>query len=409
MDGGASLTLVPPTPEERAKGPASTPLHAANGTPINCYGTRQMTLSLGSRLFDWEIVVADVATPLIGADFLMEYHLAADHTLGLLVDLDDLSTVAGKTFPDCQLRINSINNVYTQLLDEHPELTTLSFNPAKTKHGVEHHIPTEGPPVYARARRMAPDQLAASKAEFDKLLKLGIVRRSKSAWASALQAVRKPDGSIRLCGDYRRLNTITKDDRYPIRHISDFNADIAGKTIFSKIDLYKGYHQIPVAPADIHKTAIITPFGLFEFPFMPFGLKNAGQDFQRMMDAILRDIPHIFVYLDDILVASNSEEEHVEDLRRLFSALADNGLIINRAKCVFGAPSLDFLGYRVDANGVAPLPQKVEAIRQIPAPTTIKELQRFLGALNYYRRFVPHAAAILSPLYEALRGKPKSL
>ena len=97
VDGGASLTLVPPTPEERVKGPASTPLHAANGTPINCYGTRQMTLSLGSRLFDWEIVVADVATPLIGADFLMEYHLAADHTLGLLVDLDDLSTVAGKT------------------------------------------------------------------------------------------------------------------------------------------------------------------------------------------------------------------------------------------------------------------------------------------------------------------------
>ena len=91
VDGGASLTLVPPTPEERAKGPASTPLHAANGTPINCYGTRQMTLSLGSRLFDWEIVVADVATPLIGADFLMEYHLAADHTLGLLVDLDDFS------------------------------------------------------------------------------------------------------------------------------------------------------------------------------------------------------------------------------------------------------------------------------------------------------------------------------
>ena len=125
---------------------------------------------------------------------------------------------------------------------------------------------------------------------------------------------------------------------------------------------------------------------------MPFGLKNAGQDFQRMMDAILRDIPHIFVYLDDILVASNSEEEHVEDLRRLFSALADNGLIINRAKCVFGAPSLDFLGYRVDANGVAPLPQKVEAICQIPAPTTVKELQRFLGALYYYRQFVPHAA-----------------
>ena len=409
VDGGASVSLVPPTPDERASGHNTTPLHAANGTPISCFGNRHMTLRLGNRQFEWDLIVADVTSPIIGADFMMEYHLAVDHTLGLLVDLDDFSTVTGKVFPDHPFRVNAVNNVYTALLDERPELTTLAFNPAKTKHGVQHHIPTEGPPVYARARRLAPDQLVAAKAEFDKLQKLGIVRRSKSAWASALQSVRKPDGSLRLCGDYRRLNSITKDDRYPIRHISDFNADVAGKTIFSKVDLYKGYHQVPVAPEDVHKTAVITPFGLFEFPFMPFGLKNAGQDFQRMMDAILRDIPHVFVYLDDILVASSSEAEHIEDLRRLFDALSANGLIINRAKCIFGASSLEFLGYHVDANGVSPLPEKVDAIRRIPAPTSIKELQRFLGALNYYRRFVPHAAAILSPLYEALRGKPKSL
>ena len=373
VDGGASLTLSPPTMQERAAGPTSTSLYAANGTPIQCYGSHPITLRLGKGLFEWEIIVADVAVPIIGADFLMEYHLAADHKLGLLIDLDDLSTVTGKVYPDSPQRINTVNNVYTRLLNERPGLTTPSFNPANIKHGVQHFIPTDGPPVYARARRLAPDQLSAAKAEFDKLLNLGIVRRSKSSWASALQSVRKPDGSLRCCGDYRRLNAITKDDRYPIRHISDFNAEVAGMTVFSKVDLYKGYHQVPVAPEDIQKTAVITPFGLFEFPFMPFGLKNAAQDFQRMMDSILRDIPHIFVYLDDILIASRNEAEHVEDLRRLFDALDANGLVVNRAKCVFGASSLEFLGYRVDANGVAPLPEKVDAIRQIPVPTNVKE------------------------------------
>ena len=409
IDGGATLSLVPPTHDERTSGPTSNPLQAANGTSIASFGTRQMSISLGARQFEWEITVADVTSPIIGADFLMEFHLAADHKLGLLVDLSDFSTVAGKVFPDRPLRVSVVNHICATLLDQRPELTTPSFNPDKVKHGVQHHIPTEGPPVHARARRLAPDQLAAAKAEFDKLLKLGIVRRSNSEWASALQCARKPDGSPRLCGDYRRLNTMTKDDRYPIRHIADFNADVAGKTIFSKIDLYKGYHQVPVAPDDIHKTAIITPFGLFEFLFMPFGLKNAGQDFQRMMDAILRDIPHVYVYLDDILVASTSEAEHIEDLNRLFDVLGANGLVINRSKCVFGASSLEFLGYHVSCEGVSPLPKKVEVIRRFPTPTTIKELQRFLGALNYYRRFIPHAAAIQSPLYKALQGKPKAL
>ena len=111
---------------------------------------------------------------------------------------------------------------------------------------------------------------------------------------------------------------------------------------------------------------MITPFGLFEFLFMPFGLKNAGQDFQRMMDAILRDIPHVYVYLDDILVASTSEAEHIKDLNRLFDELEANGLVVNRSKCVFGASSLEFLGYHVSSEGVSPLPKKVEVPQLLP-------------------------------------------
>ena len=153
----------------------------------------------------------------------------------------------------------------------------------------------------------------------------------------------KPDGGWRVCGDFRRLNNQTIDDKYPVRQLQDFTAELSGKKIFSKVDLLKGYHQIPVAPEDVCKTGVITPFGLFVFPCTPFGLKNAGQDFQRLMDEILGDIPHTFVYLDDILVASSTPAEHLQDLDRVFSTLNENGMVVNRAKCILGKESLEFL------------------------------------------------------------------
>ena len=142
----------------------------------------------------------------------------------------------------------------------------------------------------------------------------------------------KPGGGWRVCGDYRRLNAATLDDKYPVKCLTDFTANLAGKTIFSKIDLLKGYHQIPVAPDDISKTVVITPFGLYIFPCTPFGLKNAGQDFQRLMDEILGDLPFCFIYLDDILVFSNSPAEHLDHLQQIFeilrSVIIDLGLVI---------------------------------------------------------------------------------
>jgi Reverse transcriptase (RNA-dependent DNA polymerase) len=188
--------------------------------------------------------------------------------------------------------------------------------------------------------------------------------------------------------------------------MGDLSARLDGCTIFSKLDLQKGYYQVPVAAADISKTAIITPFGLFEFLRMPFGLKNTGMTFQRLMDKIFFDLPFAFIYLDDLLIASLSVKEHRRHLREVQGRLAANGLVVNRDKCVLGQSSIEFLGHRVTVAGILPLPQRVEALRRFLRPNTVQELQAFLGLLNFYRQFVPPAVAILRPLTDALGGNP---
>jgi cytoskeleton-associated protein 5 len=158
--------------------------------------------------------------------------------------------------------------------------------------------------------------------------------------------------------------------------MGDLSACLDGCKIFSKLDLQKGYHEVPVALADIHKTAVIMPFGLFEFVCMPFGLKNVGMTFQRLMDHIFFDLPFSFIYLDDLLVASRSTEEHRRHLWQALLRLQENGLVINREKCVFGRQEVDFLGHRVAVSSVSPLPERVAAIRQFPRP---KNIQRPAG------------------------------
>ena len=398
---------------QRTQGPQTNHLQAANGSKIACFGSVEKTLTLGEKSYKFEFVVADVKHHIIGADFLAEHGLAPNQRDGSLIDLDSFDTiptvVANGEPPAHVTFINEINNPYYQLLDQYQDVLTPTFTLKEVKHGIRHHIPTTGFPVQYRARRLNPEKLAVAKEELGKLEKLGICYRGKSEWASPLMVTTKPDGGWRVCGDYRQLNSMTPDDRYPVRTLQDFTAQLHGKKIFSKIDLLKGYHQIPVADEDVCKTAVITPFGLFIFPRTPFGLKNAGQDFQRLMDQIFGQFPHIFVYIDDILVASETEEDHLKDLKLTLDLLRENGLVTNRKKCVLGCTSLEFLGYQVDANGISPLPERVEAIRQFPRPTTVKDLQSFLGMINYYRRFISRAGEHMHHLFDALRGKPKEL
>lgn len=214
------------------------------------------------------------------------------------------------------------------------------------------------------------------------MVDLGICRPSRSCWASPLHVVPKKNGEKRYCGDYRRLNAVTTPDKYPVPHIQDLLNSFHGASVFTTLDLVRAYHQIPMNPADIQKTAVVTPFGLFEFTKMQFGLCNASQTFQRYMDHIFRDLDFVTAYIDDLCISSKSMPEHIQHLKTVFERLKKYGLVINVDKCVFAQESVEFLGHIINAKGVAPLNQRVQAVLDYKAPVTVADLRRFLALIN---------------------------
>ena len=294
------------------------------------------------------------------------------------------------------------------LLSEFPNITRLRPPGTISDASIYHRIETTGQPVYARPRRFSPDKLQAARAEFEHLLMLGICRPSSSSWASPLHMVKNADGSWRPCGDYRALNAQTIPDCYPIPFLQDFSTILQGRIIFSKIDLQKAFHQVLIDHEDIAKTAITTPFGLFEFVFMTFGLWNAAQTFQRLIHEVVRGLEFVFPYIDDQFIASSSSEEHREHLWQLFERLKQYNLAINIAKCEFGRDKIDFLGHSVSPDGIRPLPDRVRAIVEFKLPVTVKELKSFLAMLNFDHRFLPNAIEYQIPLLAMIPGNKRN-
>ena len=388
-------------------------LTAANGSTIKSHGTKDIQICINGRSYPWTFRLAQVTQPLLGADFLAHHHLLVDIAGQRLIVADSYSTTPLCRGPATHINVcNNDSAPYSSLISEYadvfkPELRQHHGTPAK--HGIFHHISTTGAPVHSRFRRLNPQKLSAAKASFAEMERMGICSKASSPWASPLHMVSKSDGSWRPCGDYRRLNLITEPDHYPMPNIIDITNNIGKSRVFSKLDLLKGYFQVPVHPPDVPKTAIVTPFGNYVFHYSTFGLRNSGATFQRMMNSIFGHLPNVVVYIDDMLIFSEDIHQHEQHLRQVLSLLQQNGLIVRQDKCVFAAPVVEFLGHEISGDGIRPLSSKVKAIQDYPTPTTIKELQTFLGMVNYYHRFLPMAASKMASLYNVLAKKPKSL
>ena len=307
-------------------------------------------------------------------------------------------------------QIATVSSVKTldKLLDEHhalfrEELGTISQFQAKLQ------VRPDARPKFFKPRPVPFAIKTAIEEELDRLEASGALRKvTYSDWAAPIVPVPKKDGKFRICGDYKvTVNQALDVDQYPLPKPEDLFATLAGGKKFTKLDLSQAYQQLTLDEESMQYVTVNTHRGLYRYTRLPFGIASAPALFQKLMDSVLQGIPNVICYIDDILVTGADDDDHLHTLGIVLQRLQSYGFRMRRDKCAFLQPSVEYLGHKIDAEGLHALPSKVEAIIRAPAPTNVQELRSFLGLLNYYGKFIPNLATLIHPLNSLLQhGKP---
>ncbi|CAH8565704.1 unnamed protein product [Dicrocoelium dendriticum] len=298
--------------------------------------------------------------------------------------------------------LESVLKRYPEVFDEQ-QLGRLNNFKAKI------HMSDSSTPKFFKARTLPYSLRPRVEDELKRLQREGIIVPVQQAeWAAPIVPVLKPDGNVRICGDYKlTVNRGAIIDRYPLPKIEDLYANLSGGVKFTKLDLSHAYSQVELDETSRRLTTISTHLGLFEYTRLPFGINSAPAIFQRIIDNIVRDIPNTCAYLDDILITGRTEKEHLYTLDRVLHKLSEHGLRLKRSKCAFLVDSVDYLGYRLDKHGLHARKDKLQPIISAPSPRNGAQLRSFVGMLSHYRRFLPNLASVLAPLHNLLKKDSK--
>lgn len=307
-------------------------------------------------------------------------------------------------FPEVQIQHDKLtqeqSKTVEQLIMKYRHIFASNKDELGRYNRIKHEITTMGPPIRQGLRRYNNEERKIIKTETEKMLKQGIIKPSASPWASPVVLVKKKDGTIRFCVDYRQLNSVTIRDNYPLPRIDDTLDTLGGARIFSTFDMQSGFNQIEVEEQSKPKTAFLTPTGLYSYEVLPFGLCNGPAIYQRIMNLILHGLigEECLVYLDDIIVFSKTFDEHIRHLENMFKRIEESGLKIKASKCNIACDRVKYLGHIVTPNGILPDESKIEAVKRFPVPKDTTHVKSFLGLTGYYRKFIPEYAKIAAPL-----------
>jgi hypothetical protein len=384
---------------------------SANGAHLN-FAKGQCTLQTDGCRTTMHCKPADSVDPAPNTTLLSATQLKAAARHGADIYLVHLHHTSPEAPAVAQLNAHQVDafgqaaldqTALQQLLDEYTDVFPEELPQLETgRRNIPHTIPLEPgakPPCRPMYRLSQPEMQELRK-QLKELLDKGYIEPSTSPFGAPILFVKKKDGSMRMCIDYRALNKVTIKNKYPLPRIDDLLDSLSGSTCFSSLDLKSGYWQLEIAAEDKHKSAFRTPFGHYQFKCLSMGLTNAPSTYQNVMNDIFREYLNDFVlvYLDDILVYSRTPEEHLHHIQLVLQKLRDERLYASRKKCDFGKTHLEFVGHIIGADGVRVDPKKTAVVDQWPKPADISNLRSFLGLANYFRKFIKNYSTMVAPL-----------